>query len=66
MTQHAKLSVQQESQTYIGKYGCHTEYYQLKSCLETQTIAGKTVGLCEPLYDNIGECIVKSFRETDG
>ncbi len=31
-----------------------------------KTSENKSVGLCDPLYDEIGECILKSFRETDG
>ena len=29
-------------------------------------MAGKSVGMCDPLYDQIGECILKSFMDTDG
>ena len=53
-------------QTYVGKYGCQAQYYSLKDCLSEKTMAGKSVGLCDPLYDQIGECILKSFMDTDG
>ena len=52
--------------TYIGKYGCHSQYFALKECLSTNTHAGKGVGSCDVLYDAIGECILKSFKETEG
>ena len=56
----------QMAHTFVGKFGCQADYYKLKSCISTNTLAGQSIGLCDPLYDAIGECIMKSYRETDG
>ena len=55
-----------ENLTYIGRYGCHAQYFKLKDCLSANTLEGKPRGQCDPLYDAIGVCILKSFRETNG
>ena len=55
-----------ESLTYVGRYGCHEQYFKLKECIEATTAEGKSVGLCDSHYDMIGECILDSFRRTDG
>ena len=52
--------------TYIGKYGCHSQYFKLKECLADKTAQGQSVGLCDTLYDAIGECILTNFHQTEG
>jgi len=38
----------QEKLTFVGKYGCHNEYQQLRVCLQDQSIQDpKNKNICE-------------------